>query len=265
MKHRFFLVLFFLLAGLCVIGILAAARAFPSSVRFQTVASWQYVFVGVIAATLIIGFFRKFRSRLLWEALFLTTLFLGVWFAMFLILPIGWALALAAILTLAQVFVRIVIVHDLFYLVGGAGVAINFAGLLSPELLVVGLVAFTVYDMVAGPPGGPIQTLASILIRKGIVPGLIVPARRTEILENVDVAVKGNAAFLGAGDLILPLTLVARAALRETAPALIVLAGLLVGALFLTERTDLHPRTALPLLAVGAAIPFLALRFFALI
>lgn len=271
MRHRFFLVFFFFLAGLVTIGILFGVRAFPSHARFQMVVSWQYAFVGALAATAIVGFFRKFRNRLLWETLFLTTLFLGVWYAMLLILPVGVALLLAAALTLAQVFVRIVAVHNLFYLVGGAGVAINVAGLFSPEILVASLVAFTIYDTVAGPPGGPIEALAAFLIHKGIIPGLILPSRGRELFASIDEVVRGRAVLLGAGDLILPLTLVARAGFRDLVPAFVVLAGLLVGAGALAiqgrrsgqSARHLHPRAALPLLATGAAIPFLLFRFFA--
>lgn len=264
MKHRFFLVLLFLLAGMLTIGIVTAARAFPTAARIQMVLSWQYALLAVIGMTIVLGFFKRFRSRVLWEVLFTVTLFLGVWFAALLVLPIEWALASAAALTLGSIFFRRVWLHDLFYLVGAAGVAINFAGWLSSEFLVAGLVAFTVYDMVAGPPGGPIESLAATLVRKGIVPGLVVPSRARDAVMTVDAALRSQAALIGAGDLILPLTLVAKAAFRGSEPAAIVLAGLLIGALLLARTSD-HPRAALPALASGAAIPFLALRAFSLI
>lgn len=264
MKHRFFLVLLFLLAGLLTIGIVTAAKAFPTAARIQMVLSWQYALLAVIGATIVLGFFRRFRSRVLWEVLFTVTLFLGVWFAALLVLPIEWALGAAAALTLGSIFFRRVWIHDLFYLVGAAGVAINFAGWLSPEFLLAGLVAFTVYDMVAGPPGGPIESLAAALVRNGIVPGAVVPARARDVALTVDAAVKSRAALLGAGDLILPLALVAKAAFRGPEPAAIVLAGLLVGALLLARKSD-HPRAALPALAAGTVVPFLVLRVLSLL
>ncbi len=265
MRHRFFLVAVFLLAGLLTIGILATAKAFPSTERVQTALTWQYAFVVVIGATIFLGLFRRFRSRILWEVLFTVTLFLGVWFAMLLVLPLSWGLAIAAVLTLAQILLRRVWIHDLFYLVGAAGVSIDFAGWLLPEMLLLGLVAFTVYDMVAGPPGGPIASLAGTLVQKGIVPGFVIPSRVAELRMTVDEVVKSRAALLGAGDLILPLSLVARAAFAGPIPAAIVLAGLLVGALIVVKKSDVHPRAALPALATGAALPFLVLRLLSVI
>jgi hypothetical protein len=76
---------------------------------------------------------------------------------------------------------------------------------------------------------------------------------------------KRQSTLLGAGDLILPLSLVARAAFRGPLPAALVLACLVVSTLFLTRRDVFHPRAALPSLAAGAAVPFVLLRVFSLI
>jgi len=265
MKRRLFLVSLFVFAGIAVIVVVATAQFFPTARRVQIAISWQYVFLAVVVVMGALSFLRKFRHRMLWEILFTLTLFLGVWYAFLLVLPVGWALAIASACTLAEIFFRNVFVHNLFYAIGAAGVAINFAGWLPSDVLLVGLVAFTVYDMVAGPPGGPIQSFAADLIQKGIIPGAVIPLHARDLTANVDDVVRRDATFLGAGDLILPLCLVARASFRGVGPAVLVLSGLVIGAFLLGRSNDLHPRAALPALAVGAAIPFLVLRIFSLV
>lgn len=262
---RLFLVFTFLAAGFSVIGIGVAARAFLATSAIQTALSWQYGFLAVVVAIGFLSLLRRYRQRLLWEILFTVTLFLGVWYALFFVLPLGWALAVASVCTLTEIFIRNTAVHNVYYIIGAAGVAINFAGWLSPDVLIAGLVVLTIYDMVAGPPGGPVQSLAAELIDAGIVPGIVIPARSADLFSATDEAVKSNAALLGAGDLILPLCLVAKASYHGVEPALIVLGGLVVGALVLGRTGDPHPRAALPALAAGTAVPFIVLRLLSIV
>ncbi|MEK7115822.1 MAG: presenilin family intramembrane aspartyl protease [Patescibacteria group bacterium] len=265
MKQRFFLCAIFLLAGALTIFLVTLAKQFLPAERLRMIVAWQYAFLVAVGMTLALGFFRRFRSRALLEILFTAMLFLGVWFAAFLVLPPAIALLAAAGLTLGSIFFRRVWMHDLFSLVGAAGAAINVADWLSPELLLAVLVCFTVYDMVVGPPGDPIATLAHSLASSGIVPCTLVPSRFADLRMAVHDAIRKNVAFLGAGDVLLPLTLVARAAFYGLLPSLIVLAGLLAGTFVALRRQNLPPRAALPALAAGTAIPFLALRFFSVI
>ncbi len=214
------------------------------------VVSWRYAVLAIIVVMAALGLFRRFRTRMLWDVLCMVMLFLGVWFAALLAMPISIALLTAAALTLGSTLFRRVWIHNVFFLVGAAGAAIQFAEWLPPEFLLASLVCVTLYDMVEG-------------IR--IVPGVLVPSRLTEVWMRVDDAVKGSIPFLGAGDLILPLALIARAAFHSPLPALVVFIGLLAGVFVAVQRHDLHPREALPSLAAGAALPFLALRVLSLI
>jgi presenilin-like A22 family membrane protease len=267
-EHRalnIMLVALYLFGGALAILILWIVRQGWSMPPVAMISGWRTAVMGVVAVGVAMALFRKFQARWWWEILFTVTLFLGVWFALLLVLPLGWAFAIASLLTFAQIFLRIVIIHDLFYLIGSVGVAINFAGWLPPEVLLVMLVGFTVYDMVAGPPGGPVLQLASQLVSRGIVPGAILVGRPRDLMGSVDAVMKRTSVLLGAGDIILPLTLVARAAFAGSGPATIVLAGVLAGALVLGRSNDLHPRAALPALATGAAVPFLILRLLSLI
>lgn len=259
---RFFFVLLFLISGVATAAIAVIARMTMTVTRYHALASWQYAFIGVIVVVALYAFVSKMKHRLFWEVIFTATLFLGVWYALLLILPFWLALTIASVLTLAELLVRNVMVHNIFYVLGAAGVAIDFAGWLPSDVLLAGLVALTLYDMVAGPPGGPVEKLASELLRVGIVPGVILPTRAAQLRMDVDRVLRTNAALLGAGDLILPLCLVAKAGFSGVGSASAVIGGLVVGAIVLGRTTDLHPRAALPALAAGAAVPFILLRLF---
>ncbi len=249
----------FALAGGVIILILWAVRTKTIIVSSSSVSIWQTVFLVLVGVTIAISLIRKIHSRVFWEGIFSLTVFLGVWFAFLLILPLWWALGIAAVLLLGEIFLRMVWIHDLLYLLGCAGVALNFANWLPAEVLIAGLVVLTVYDMVAGPPGGPIEALAAHLVRTGVVPGLVIPGRIRQLSDTLERVTHEDAALLGAGDLIVPLTLVASAGFRGIRSAVIVLAGLLLGAIVLGWRQATHPRAALPFLAVGAVVPYLIL------
>lgn len=254
------IVLSYLCAGAFTIFVLWLLTSRTSVPTARTVTGWQTAFIAVLAAMLFATLFKRFRSRVIWEAMFTLTIFFGIWYVLLLILPFGWAIAIASALTLLQVFFPYVFLHNAFYLLGASGVAINFAGWLSPDVLLVGLVVFTVYDMVAAAPGGPVHALAQKLLSFGIVPGLVVVGRARDMAMPLDDAIRENNAFLGAGDVILPMTLVARAAIGGAGFGAFVLLGLVVSAFVLGSRADLHPRAALPVLAMGVAVPFLLLR-----
>jgi len=262
---RWVLLSIYLFAGLAILGVIwlvQDARIHPSE---GIMTSWQMVFIIILALALLTMLFKRIRSRLFWEGIFALAVFLGMWYFFLFTLPFGYALAAASALTLLQIFFPIIAIHDLFYLIGCVGVVINFAGWLGPDILLFGLVLFSFYDTVAGPPGVSIEILTSKLVKTGIVPGFVIPSRLRELGDLVETPVKDSVVLLGAGDVILPLTLVAKAAIGGPALGAIVLAGIVVGAVFLGSLRDSHPRAVLPILAAGAALPFVILRAFSLV
>lgn len=252
-------VLVFVLGGAIVAGTVYQVRHVPY-LDFSQVLSWQYVFLVLLLVGSAISIIRKIATRFFWEVLLTITLFLGTWYLCLLVLPIGWALLIAALLTLSHLFFRNVLLHDIFYLLGAAGVAIDFAGWLSPELLLVGLTLTAIYDVLAGPPEGTIGQLAQKLIKQGLVPGVVIADRFRDLFTTIDQAMKRHSAMLGAGDLILPLALVARAAFVGVWQAGLVTLGTVISAVALARGEMSHPRMMLPALALGAALPFIVLR-----
>jgi presenilin-like A22 family membrane protease len=245
---------------------LVATSAFTPSTVPAGIVTWQ-VFVAAAAFLLLIGFvLRKLNVRLFYELLLGVTLFLGVWVFMWFILPWEIGLLIAAGLTILQARVRRTLVHDAFILIGAAGIALHFAFIFSLPKLGIILVAFLIYDMFAGRPGGIAAHLASTFIHRGAIPGLIVPASWKQAAGGISVVVTSpDAVFLGAGDLILPLILVVRAAGCGIPHAAAVSAGLLIGAYWLSLRGASKPFPALVPLLLGAGAPFIILSFLHLV
>lgn len=235
----------------------AASDAPPTTALPDGVASWQ-VFVFVAAILLLAGIVvRILNVRAFYELLLGVTLFLGVWVYAWAVMPWEAALLVAAAFTVIQARVRRVWVHDAFVVVGAAGIALNFAFIFSLKAIAFILVAFVIYDMFAGRPGGVAVKLAGSFIHRGVIPGLIVPASASGLAADVKATIrKVDSVFLGAGDLILPLTLVAYAAILGVWHAVMVTGGIVLGAMWLAQRKSLKPFPALIPLAIGGAVPF---------
>lgn len=138
--------------------------------------------------------------------------------------------------------------------------ALNFAFLFPPHILLALLVGLAVYDTFAGRAHGMIARFAASLVHRGVIPGLVIPGALSDIrLPLTDVVRRNDAVFLGAGDLILPLLLVVRASVSSGTYGLVVAAGLVTAAGWLGSRGPTKPFPALVPLAVGAGIPYLIL------
>ncbi len=247
--------------GLVTVFVVHQIQVNISLLSPQFISQWQMVILAMIAGGIGVTLVSKLEAFFVWETLFVLTLFLGVWYGLLLVLPLGLALFFASALTLAHLLFRNVAIHNFFFAVGAMGIAIDFAGWFSPDVLIGALVLFSVYDMLAGPPGGPILVLARKLVGQGIVPGFIVPSGWADTVGAVGQVITRESALLGAGDLILPLALIARASFVAVWPGLLLVLGLIVSALVLVRNDMTHPRAALPALSLGVVLPFLVLHF----
>lgn len=250
-----------LLAGFVILAIQVASVRSAVPVAFPgELFVWQIftlILAGVFFAGLVI---RKIMLRAFWELVLTVTLFLGAWVYAWFLFPFEIALLFASILTILQARLRRVAMHDFFMLVGGAGMALNFAYLFQDHILIPFFVALIIYDMFAGRPKGVAAELASSLIHRGVIPGLIVPARAPHIFANIKQAISDpDAVFLGAGDLVLPMILVARATVLNITYGVFVGISILVAAFWLGSRGPTKPYPALIPLGIGAIVPYLVI------
>lgn len=249
-----------MLTGLVILAV-ETVKGQASAVSLpEELLPWQglaLIVTGVLVATL---FMRKMKARAAWELILGIALFLGAWFYAMLILPMAWALAAASAITILQATLRRALIHNVFILAGAAGVALNLAFALSDKTLIVILVGLAIYDNFAGRPGGVAAEFAASLVHRGIIPGLIVPGRWRDAVLDIHAAIRrADALLLGVGDLVLPLALVARAAVYGIDRALVVAAGILLAAGWLGSRGAGRPFPALIPLAAGSVIPYLLL------
>lgn len=248
----------YLILGILVIVAIQRAIMSPTSYTRtvpQGIASWGSVAL-ILCVLLFFAFIlRRLNGRMMYELLFGLALFLGVWVYCWDVIPWDIGLLVASLATIIYASIRRVVVHDLYMLLGAAGIAIHFAFLFSNGAYAAVLVTFVFYDMVVGRAKGLAEKMASAVIRRGAVPGLIIPSRFKGFLSPVSLEIKDSGSvFLGAGDLILPLTLVARASLYGWKHAVAVVVGILAGAWWLGNRRSAVSFPALVPLVTGGAI-----------
>lgn len=252
-------------SGLVIVAVRIAARAnvaFPSATP-QGLVVWQWVIVAMVLLGAFGLLIRAVSARAFVDILWSILLFFGVWVWCWGVMPWDLGLLVASLLTLIQARVRRVIVHDVFLCIGCAGVGIQFAFLLPVKALLLALVGLSVYDMVATRPHGLTQALAGALIHRGVVPGLIIPEALSSFAKDIqDVIRSPFGTFMGAGDLILPMTLVARSAVWGWIPACAVAFGAVIGASLLGRRKSLKPFPALLPLLGGSGLVFVSLFLF---
>jgi presenilin-like A22 family membrane protease len=240
-----------------------SGRQMPSDVPLS-LSVWQGFFIVVTLFLLTAIVIRVIRLPAFIAALFGAALFLGVWVYCWSLFPWEIALLIASGMTIIQARVRRVAIHDLFVLLGSAGVAIHFAFIFTDRSLIMIFAAFFIYDMVAGRPNGPVVKMASALVHRGVIPGLILPSGLKRLMTPVATAIREpDSVFLGAGDLILPTTLVARAAAFGWWQALAVGMGGLIGFSFVAWRKSLRPFPAFVPVGLAVCIPYFMIILFA--
>lgn len=217
---------------------------------------WQAIVV-IVAALLLGGIFlRKVKTRVAWELILGLVLLLGVWFYAWVTFLGDTGLLAASLLTLLQAGIRRIWMHNAFMLIGAAGATLYLAFLLPIGTLLVLLVGWAAYDTFAGRPGGVMARFAASLVHRGVVPGLVVPRHFQGLGGTLtQSAQQEHTLFLGAGELILPMLFVARAAAVGVWPGIAVGAGIVIAACWLGLRGTTRPVPALAPFAVGAGLP----------
>lgn len=254
-----------LISVITIISVRHAAlsgQQMPSEVPLSLTA-WQNFLMFMIGVLIVFLIIRLIHFSGFIAAVFSAALFLGAWVYCWSLFPWDIALLIASGLTIVQARVRRVFVHDVFVLIGAAGIAINFAFMFTDKSIAMIFACFIIYDMVAGRPNGPVAQMASALVHRGIVPGLIVPASVKTLFAPISSTIhQADSVFLGAGDLILPITLVARASAFGWWQPFVVMLGALIGFAVLGWRKSLKPFPALIPLGFGVCIPYFIIVLF---
>jgi hypothetical protein len=222
-----------------------------------SLSAWQgFLIAGALVLVLLfITRFIQFSGFL--SALFAIALYLGSWVYCWSLFPWDIALLIASILTILQARVRRVFVHNIFLLIGTAGIAIHFAFLFSDRLMLMIFAGLLFYDIVAGRPKGSVIQMASAMVHRGVIPGLIIPDRWKALHHPIRETIQDtHSAFIGSGDLLIPMVLVARSASYGWLQAVCVTLGVLVGFAYVGFRRSLKPFPALLPIGLGSGIAY---------
>lgn len=203
--------------------------------------------------------FRRLHARAAVELLLGSALFLGVWFFCWHVFG-DLGLVIAGALTLAQALYRRVWMHDVFVLVGGAGVVLYLAFLFPALTWAILLVGMAIYDTLGGRGARVTRWLTDSVVHRGAVPALVLPeAVRTLARPLTHVMGGEGVRFIGMVELLFPGIFVAHVAVFGGV-AFGVTAAMVtcVAAVASWKRMD----ALFLLLALAATIPYLLLVLF---
>lgn len=260
------------LAGMAATFILAgfAASAARQSViprmPSDEAAVWGFFVAFVSAVTLILILTRHFKKTKFLEAIFLLAVFTGIGSALLSLFGTSVAVLGTSAAVFLYYFSRSVLTFDLLLVLGCAGIAANLGGAMRPAGVAITIAVLATYDIVAVYVTKHMVEMAESMLRRKVFFAMILSAHPGDLLLPVTTVTSGSSfVFLGTGDVVLPALLVASVAVIDPRAAVLVAVGALYGAAVLhvifLSRHERPPMPALPPIAAGALIGFIASFF----
>ncbi len=270
-KQSTFLIESFLFCLILVLGVLNAVRLSrfieveqitPTSISF-----WHFIIYFALA-TLFIVFIsfsgKKFKKskKVLFNTFFILAVAWGSLITFSLWVPDIIALLLIALLIFFWVKKPRVIFHNLAMIFGLAGIGSVLGLAISPLIIILLLVVFSIYDVIAVYVTKHMVRMAKEMIEAGAILALIVPQKIADFKTNLsEVKTGGKFLILGGGDVVFPLLLCASLATTSILNSLIVgffaLLGLFFGFWFFINQKVQKPIPALPPIAAFSIIGYL--------
>ncbi|MCX6710009.1 MAG: presenilin family intramembrane aspartyl protease [Candidatus Woesearchaeota archaeon] len=147
-------------------------------------ASLVYILVSVIVGTIILLIFARFRKQTLWKVWY----FFAVWMAISISIGVftkPWiAIAIAAVLALAKLFIPNPITHNSTEFLIYAGITVLIVPIFNAWWALLLLIAFSLYDAYAVWKSAHMIKLAKFQMESKIFAGFFIPySRKKESLE----------------------------------------------------------------------------------
>lgn len=259
---------FFILAQ--ILGIFSAVKILEilnlERIPLKLVSFWDFV-LGFALATLLILIlikFIKFKTgkSFLFRGLFILVISLGSFLFFSLWLGDLFALVFIAILIFLWIKQPNILVHDFLLLSGIIGIGSVFGIRLESLTVVLFLILFSIYDVIAVYKTKHMVKMAKAMIEAKAILGLILPSQTSDFKANLkEVSPGGKFLILGGGDIIFPLilcvSLVSQGIFKSLIVALFATLGLALSFyLFISQKTR-KPIPALPPIALLSIIGFL--------
>jgi presenilin-like A22 family membrane protease len=227
-----------------------------------------YFFLTALSIFLFVRFFKfKKQKGAIFKFIYVSTVFWGGT-----LLLSAWVSDLSALfLMVALIIWRLkrpsILVQDACMVLAMAGAGSILGLTLTPDLVVILLVLFSIYDFIAVYKTKHMVEIAKGMIESRAILGLVIPPNLKGFKENLNqVEPGGRFMVLGGGDIVFPLLFCVSVIPYGISDSLIValfsLIGLLAGFLFFINQKRRKAIPALPPIAFFSIIGYFITRFF---
>ena len=272
LEHNYwkaFLIEAFLFAITLLAGIMNAWKI-NQTVRFQqqsipTISIWYFIFsfsVSTLFIFLLVRLIRtKERKRTIFTILFLFSIFLGGTLFLDSWMPWPTSPILMAALLIWWRRLPSIFIQNLVIILGMAGVGSFLGVAFKPEIVVIMLVIFSIYDFIAVYKTKHMVEMAKAMIDSKAVLGLVIPPNIAGFKNTIgEVKPGGKFLVLGGGDIVFPLLLCSSLIVQGIFTSLVVAAfsvfGLGVSFFIFSKQKRRKPIPALPPIALFSIIGF---------
>jgi len=272
---RVFTIEAFLFLFTLTIGIVTAIRIRTildvRNIEIPQISFWRFVlsFIGTTLLILIIIRFLKFKKQkgTIFRLLFVLAVFWGGALLLSAWISDAPSLFLMGFLILWWWKWPSILIQDICVILGIAGVGSVLGLALTPELVIIFLIIFSIYDFIAVYKTKHMVQMAKEMIKSKAILALVVPSNISGFQEDLgQLQSGGKSLVLGGGDIVFPLlfsvSLISSGILNSVVVALFSLIGLLAGFLFFISQKRLQPIPALPPIALFSIIGYLLTKIF---
>lgn len=234
----------------------------PVDFSWMTVATMVVVFFGFSFAMARFRFLARlvFRTFLMFIVFFGADLFFGMWLGF----PWDIVAALAAVVLLYRI--GNVTSHNIGIILGIAAISSVIGLSITPDVGLFILLGMSAYDIIAVYRTRHMVALAENMIQSGAIFGFLIPLRWRDFSVPRDKARVGqDFMILGSGDIGVPLLFIT-SIVTTSLPAALITGLFSVGGLFVTHllfvnQTERRAMAALPPIATGTILGYLASFF----
>ncbi len=263
-------VFFALSLGLGILAGLKLAEIFKiQKLSPPTISLWQFLFYFLVATLflLFIIYFLKFKKGkgIFFKGIFFLVIGFGNLFFFGLWLPDFLTFIVIAVL-LVLLFKRpSLMLHNFALIFAIAGVGASLGTSFKPEMVVLLLLIFSVYDFIAVYKTKHMVRMAKEMLAHRAILGLIIPQKMSDLkAQPKEIESGGRFLILGAGDFVFPLVLVV-SLIPQGIPSVLIVAlfsllGLLASFLIFLSKKVRTPMPALPPIALFSIIGYLLTR-----
>ncbi len=264
--------LFLLTLGLGIVASFQINKILKvEKLEIQKISFFQFILYFLFVTLLIFLFVRFFKYGKQKKAIFRTFFILTVFWGGILLLSIWIGDVFALILMTFLLFWwwkwPSIFIQDLCMILAMAGAGSVLGLTFTPEVIVILLIIFSIYDFIAVYKTKHMVEMAKEMIESRAILGLVVPPDLASFKQNLrQVKPGGKFMVLGGGDVVFPLllcsSLVSSGVLNSLIVALFSLMGLFAGFLFFISQKEKKAIPALPPIALFSIIGYFITKLF---